>query len=180
MLVNPILDLSNAPSSIFLFGLSGSGKSYVGNLISQLAGWHVYHADDDLTDAMLDALEQRKPFTSQMRDDYFDIVIRRINELHSVYDRLVITQAVYKQKHRQLLVDNCGDLEMVCVDANDTIIAERLLRRGNGCRAESAAVLRKDFESPNREYKMLVNDGNDEKIIRQLNSLYTLPVARTA
>ncbi len=170
--MNSYLDLSKAPSSIFLFGLSGSGKSYIGNLISRLEGWCVYHADDDLTPEMLQALEECRPFTSQMRDDYFKIVIQRINQLHETYDRLVITQAVYKEKHRQLLIENCGDLEMVCVDADDMTIARRLNKRGHGCRAESAAVLRRDFESPCGQYKILVNDGDDEKIIRQLNAFY--------
>ena len=44
------LDIANAPPTLFLFGLAGCGKSYVGNLIGEHAGWHVYHADDDLTD----------------------------------------------------------------------------------------------------------------------------------
>ncbi|HSB94870.1 MAG TPA: hypothetical protein VLC91_00365, partial [Spongiibacteraceae bacterium] len=71
----PALILDNAPATLFLFGLAGGGKSYVGNLIGRLAGWRVYDADDDLTDEMKQALAEHRPFTPPMRDRFFEIVI---------------------------------------------------------------------------------------------------------
>ncbi|BAX53158.1 hypothetical protein PDPUS_1_01784 [Photobacterium damselae subsp. piscicida] len=51
--MTPSLNLTYAPNVLFLFGLSGAGKSYVGDVIGQHSGWHVYHADEDLTQEMV-------------------------------------------------------------------------------------------------------------------------------
>ena len=100
----PALDLRHAPPTLFLFGLAGSGKSFVGNLIGAHAGWHVYHADDDLTDEMRQALAEHRPFTGPMRDRFFAIVVERIRALQREHPRLVVTQAVYKRQHRDYLL----------------------------------------------------------------------------
>jgi len=68
MQLDKILDLAKAPATLFFFGLAGSGKSFVGDLIGELANWHVYHADDDLTDEMRLALDEQRAFTNPMRD----------------------------------------------------------------------------------------------------------------
>jgi gluconate kinase len=171
-MLDPKLDLSNAPSTLFLFGLSGGGKSYVGNLIGRLAGWHMYHADDDLTAEMQQALAERRPFTESMRDEFFVIVLEKILALQQKHSKLVITQAVYKQRHRDYLLTHVPAMEMICVTANETNIFQRIKRRDYGITIESAAALRADFEAPPTDYKIIVNDGDAADIIRQLNRYY--------
>lgn len=168
----PALDLANAPSTLFLFGLAGGGKSYVGNLIGRLAGWYVYHADDDLTDEMKLALAEHRPFTEPMRDRFFAIAIEKILALQKQHSKLVITQAVYKQRHRQLLSAKIPNLELVCVTAADAVIFQRIKKRDEGITVESAAALRADFEIPASDCKIIVNDGGTADIIKQLNSYY--------
>ncbi|MBL4584264.1 MAG: hypothetical protein JKX83_06580 [Pseudomonadales bacterium] len=170
------LDLANAPVTLFLFGLSGSGKSYVGNLIAELDSWHVYHADDDLTDEMKLALKEKRPFTETMRDNYFPVVVERILELKNKHQRLVVTQGVYKQRHRDILVSSIPMLEMLCVDASNQCIGERLGDREGGITAQSAAALRKDFELPDSNTKIIVNQGGRQEIIQQLNRFYSKPL----
>jgi gluconate kinase len=168
----PTLDLTHAPAALFLFGLAGGGKSYVGNLIGRLAGWFVYHADDDLTDEMKLALAEHRPFTEPMRDRFFAIVIENILALQKQHPQLVVTQAVYKQRHRDLLAAQIPNLELVCVTATDTVIFQRIKKRDEGITIESAAALRADFQIPAPSCKVITNDGGTTDIIRQLNHYY--------
>lgn len=50
---------------IFLFGLLGCGKNYVGKIFEEFA-FHLYDADQDLTPMMKDAIVNYQVFTDQM------------------------------------------------------------------------------------------------------------------
>jgi gluconate kinase len=168
----PELDLAGAPPTLFLFGLAGSGKSFVGNLIAERAGWHVYHADDDLTDEMLLALAEQRPFTGPMRDRFFALIVDKIRQLQQQHAHLVVTQAVYKQQHRDYLLAHIPAIELVCVSADDATILQRINRRSDGITVASAAALRADFEEPAADCKIVVNDSDAAAIVRQLNRHY--------
>jgi gluconate kinase len=169
---DPVLDLRNAPSTLFLFGLAGSGKSYVGNLIGERAGWHVYHADDDLTDEMKLALAEHRPFTGPMRDRFFELVVDRILHLQQQHARLVVTQAVYKQQHREYLLAHIPGIELICVGADDATILHRINRRSDGITVASAAALRADFEAPDAGCRTIVNNSDAAAVVQQLNRHY--------
>ncbi|MDH5361589.1 MAG: AAA family ATPase [Gammaproteobacteria bacterium] len=166
------LQLASAPSVLLLFGLAGSGKSYIGDLMSRLTGWHVYHADEDITEEMRLALAEHRPFTDEMRDRYFSIVVDRIRQLQQKYNHLLVTQAVYKQRHRDYLVSQIPQMELIHVQADEHVIETRLQERAGEASAKSAAALRKDFESPTMDYKVLKNNNGDMAIVRQLNAFY--------
>lgn len=166
------LDLPGAPAILFFFGLSGSGKSYVGDVIGRYAGWEVYHADDDITPAMRSALAQAQPFTDEMRTAYFSALKGKILERRRQAPRLVVTQGAYKRRHRNFLLEHVPDMEFVWVTAPDSLIAQRIARRSGGIALQSAAALKADFEQPPAGTKVVRNDGGDHEIIRQLNRLF--------
>ena len=167
------LNLNSAPKILFLFGLSGSGKSYIGDLIGQKTDRYVYHADEDITEEMILALKEQRPFTESMRDQYFPIIAEKIVSLCQEHNAIVVTQGVYKQRHREYLEAQLSDLEMIFVDAGDAHISERLSTRGDGITDESAAALRKDFELPPERIKVIVNEGGEEVIVAQLNDHFS-------
>ena len=110
----------------FLFGLSGAGKSYVGDVISQQTGWPVYHADIDITAEMKLALTEARPFTDSMRDEYFSQLLEHIKDRQQSDLPLIVTQGAYKQKHRDFLRKHLPQLTFVWVDAPLDMIIKRL------------------------------------------------------
>jgi len=166
------LDLSKAPATLFFFGLAGSGKSFVGDIIGQLAHWHVYHADDDLTDEMQLALDEQRAFTNSIRDRYFKLIGAKILALQSKHNKLIVTQGVYKQQHRDYLMTQVPNMEMIWVDAPATLIIERINRRHHGIKIQSAAALRADFDLPPQGVKTIINDNDALHIVQQLNQFY--------
>ena len=53
---------------ILLFGTSGSGKTFLGDLFSKTFGLYHYELDLDLTPAMRNAIADDREFTDVMRD----------------------------------------------------------------------------------------------------------------
>ena len=170
--MNQKLNLETAPSTLLLFGLAGSGKSFVGDLIADLAGWHVYHADDDLTPEMIDALNKQQAFTQKMRDDYFAYIVENIKSLQKKYPRLVVTQGTYKQKHRDYLLACLEDIELICVESSLELVTQRLRTRKQGISLASATALQQDFEAPGTSTRVLTNNAGKNEIIRQLNAFF--------
>jgi len=172
MQLDEILDLTKAPATLFFFGLAGSGKSFVGDLIGELANWHVYHADDDLTDEMRLALDEQRAFTNPMRGRYFSLIAAKILTLQKKHQRLVVTQGVYKQQHRDDLITQIPNMEMICVNAPEALIIKRLNNRHQGIKIQSATALRTDFDWPPQGIKIIINDNDARHIVRQLNQFY--------
>ncbi|HIF9431289.1 TPA: shikimate kinase [Photobacterium damselae] len=170
--MTPSLNLTYAPNVLFLFGLSGAGKSYVGDVIGQHSGWHVYHADEDLTQEMRRVISEQKPFTEQMRDDFFVKIVSRIKQLQKQHKKIVVTQGAYKNKHRHYLLQSIDDLELIMVSASDSLIHKRLEHRHNGISNQSAAAIKHVFETPNHLAHVIENNEGAEFIIQQLNALY--------
>lgn len=157
----------NSTAVWFLFGLSGAGKSYVGDVISQHTGWPVYHADIDITAEMKLALSEARPFTDTMRDEYFSQLLVHIKSRQHANLPLIVTQGAYKRKHRDFLKAHLPGLSYIWVEAPLELIMSRLERRGQGIRAASAAALFKDFEPPVEDGFRLTNDGDQSRILEQ-------------
>jgi gluconokinase len=166
-----LLNLKYAPATLFFYGVAGSGKSFVANLVGDLAGWYVYEADDDISDAMKLALAEQRPFTDAMRDEFFTRISLKIIDLQKQHPKLAISQAVYKKKHRDFLQSQIPNMEMVCVIASDKCIFNRINRRNKGISHASAQALRADFESP--EGVVVENEIGQSEIISQLNTYYS-------
>lgn len=166
------LEFALAPKVIFFFGISGAGKSFVGDVIGEQTDWFVYHADDDITSEMKQALANRQPFTESMRDTFFALMTERIKTLLKEHPKLIITQGAYKQKNRSALLKAIPDMEMVWVEAPQELILSRLGHRKDGISPESAAALVKDFEPPVEPYKVIHNNGDADHVIQQLNQYY--------
>jgi carbohydrate kinase (thermoresistant glucokinase family) len=158
----------------FLFGLSGAGKSNVGDVISQHTGWPVYHADIDITAEMKLALTEARPFTDSMRDEYFSQLLEHIKDRQQSDLPLIVTQGAYKQKHRDFLRKHLPQLTFVWVDAPLDMIIKRLEQRGQGIRAASAAALFKDFEPPRDNSFRLINDGDKTRVLEQSRQAMSL------
>jgi gluconokinase len=174
------IDLTSAPSVLFLFGLSGSGKSYVGDVIGELTGRYTYHADVDITRDMKLALKESRPFTESMRDEYFPVVVEKILSLRQRYGFLIVTQGAYKQRHRDYLEENISDMEMIYISTSDQLISQRLSARSKGISYASAISIKSDFESPTASIKVITNDGGKVEVINQLHHYYPKPPNKTS
>jgi gluconate kinase len=108
-----------------------------------------------------------------MRDEFFSRISLKIIELQKQYPKLAVSQAVYKQKHRDYLQSQMPAMEMVCVTASDQCIFDRIKGRNRGISHASAKALRADFEMPPADALVVVNENSQLEIISQLNAYYS-------
>ncbi len=87
-------------SLIVVFGLPGSGKTFVGRVFEKYFGYYSYDGDNDLTEEMKVAIKTKTVFTDQMRDVFFEKLIGNIQELKFKHKKLIIAQTFIKEKYR--------------------------------------------------------------------------------
>jgi gluconokinase len=154
---------------IFLFGLVGVGKSYLARYIADRYGYYCHEGDDDLTSSMKEAIQSRRHFTDQMRSEFFSNLSEKILELQKNHEYIVISQGLYKNKHRQFLIDRIPNLELVWVTASDEVLYQRLVQReGFPVDKNYAENIRANFESPEMNIHTLINEGSVEEEMRSL------------
>ena len=146
------------PEVLFLFGLSGAGKNYCGQLFAGNMGYFFYDLDLDMTPAMRAAIAEGRAFTDEIRDEFFEVVIGRIAELRASHPRLILAQGAYKERHRQRVREAHPGLEFVWIDAPDEVILARLRRRAGGVSTSYASSIRLNFEPPANGHTVH-NDG---------------------
>ncbi|HEX3126780.1 MAG TPA: shikimate kinase [Thermoanaerobaculia bacterium] len=167
-----MIPLPRAPRVLYLIGLAGVGKSYVGDLIGRTFGYHVYHADDDLPAEMHEAVANNVLWTEEQVDGFHAMIRRRILELAQVHPRVVVTQATYFQRYRDLLREAIPDIEILWVVADHEVNVRRVRERKDYVSVEYFEETRHFFETPPEDTKTIVNDGDDSDVLRQLIAWY--------
>lgn len=162
------------PTVWFLYGLSGVGKSWVADNLAAYFGWRVYHADDDITDEMRQALVESRPFTPAMRDSYFErlaqLIRKRLSDAGGQQD-IIVSQGAYKKSHRQYLAAEIPGFRAVWVEAPDVLWERRIKDRQVGISLSSARALQADFEPPDGSADRLVNDADFAHVLAQFQKL---------
>ena len=77
----PTAPLPSLPSLLYLVGLPGTGKNYVGELLRDRFGYEFHDADEWLPAAMVAGLEEGRAFTTEERDWYYAHICDRIDAL---------------------------------------------------------------------------------------------------
>ncbi|HAT8123723.1 hypothetical protein SC404_10820 [Legionella pneumophila serogroup 1] len=158
----------------FLFGKTGSGKSYIGELLRQLSIVHI-DGDNHITPKMRDCLIEDEQMTPEMIDEFVDVLIDviKIQKTKTPNESFVISQAMYLDKHRLKLLNAIPELKFVMIDVTPVLRASRITNRFRN--QESKVSLRYAnkmdifFEYPSHETIRLENNqSSDETLIEQI------------
>lgn len=155
-----------------LFGPSGVGKSYVGQLIKDQFGFYFYEADEDLTAEILEAINHQLLFTDPMRWDFYEIVCSKIASLQKHYANVVVSQALIKEMNRIQIHKHFPEAKFIQIQANQEIMLQRILARKNEVNLEYAKKIAEAFEQPLIAHHCLIN--NDEGSVHLMHQLEPL------
>lgn len=158
---------------IIVIGLAASGKNYVSEVIAEHFDFHHQDADLWLLPEMKQAILKGENFTFAMLDDFTQAIIENIQLLKEKHTKLVISQALYRDKNRQKIIRNFPDdnLLFIQVDSDDEIILERLKKRGDWISPEYAELMHKYFQPMHSAKKINNNIQGPTEIISQLHNL---------
>jgi gluconokinase len=161
----------NPAALIHLFGLTGAGKTFIANFLRDKYGYFVYEADRDFAPRMWEANRRGETFTDEMRDEFYEIVAGRFLGLSKIHPLLVMPQAGYRRKHREFLRKQIPGLLQVLVIAEEHLVEERIIKRGNEVTVAYAQRVRAFFEEPPSDTPRLYNNAGTASLQKQFEAL---------
>lgn len=115
------------PSHILLMGVSGSGKSTVGELLAERLGGEFIEGDDLHPPANKEKMRQGIPLQDEDRWPWFDGVRRILREGTRL--PVVTSCSALKRKYRDYLREGFDDLRLIHLRGGQDLIADRLRER---------------------------------------------------
>lgn len=149
------------PDIYIFFGKSCAGKSYVAQKFSEHLGLPFVEGDTFATSAMERCIELNEPFTDEIRDEYYNILIEGIHRYIEHSDGLVLAQALFKSKHRNLLRKEFPTAKFIWIDTPQKLLFKQANNRlGHFIATKYVFMINALFEEPNEDeqYIRYVND----------------------
>ena len=158
---------------IIVFGLPGVGKNYVAETLVEHEQFYFYDADDDLTPAMKTAIQQQQIYTTEMRDEYFAQVVANIKQLQHTHSRLIVAQALAKNRHRNFIQAHFPQATFLWIQADPILMENRLRTRDSDIvvSVEYARKIQHIFETPDLPHQIIHNNAGPESILQQFHQL---------
>ena len=161
-------------SLIILFGLPGTGKTYIGKIFEKYFDFYFYDGDNDLTKEMKNNIKEQKIFTDQMRDVFFQQMIENILILKKKYSKLVISQTFIKEKYRLQVINKIPEAKFILIKTNKFLREKRLKKRTDHPLEEKyAKKMSLNFDKPIINHQLIMNNEiGAEKIIKQIQQFF--------
>src|SRR5579859_1531112 len=109
-----------------LFGLPGTGKTFIGKIFKQDFNFYFYDGDKDLPKDMKVAINSQSVITDAMRDIFFHNLIQSIKKARKKYKKIVVAQTFIKEKYRLLLLDEIPDAKFILIQTDTDVRELRL------------------------------------------------------
>lgn len=153
-----------------VFGLPGTGKTYVGTILRDNFGIHVHEADNELPLRMREAIIHAHPVTDDMRDEFFGNITNKLHELTAAYPRVTLTQTFIKEIYRKQVLTHFPHALFMLVQTDTSIREKRLLQRTTfPLDISYARRMIANFDTPHIPHVVVTNnEEGTERIIRQL------------
>lgn len=155
-------------SLIILFGLPGTGKTFIGKVFEKYFDYYFYEGDRDLTREIKSAIKTKTVFTDQMRDVFFKILINKIHDLSTQHKKLVIAQTFIKEKYRVDLLNKIPEAKFILIETKKDIREKRLAERVDyPLDLEYARKMENNFDEPKVSHSIITNDIDGAKNLQR-------------
>jgi gluconokinase len=158
---------------VVLMGVSGSGKTTVGKLLSQRLGWAFLDADDYHPPANVEKMRGGTPLTDEDRWPWLDRLNTLLHKEQTAGRNVLLGCSALKQKYRDRLSAGLDDVRWVHLKGSFDLIESRLLdRRGHYM---PPALLRSQFAALEEPMDAIVADVSPpaEEIAANLSARLT-------
>jgi gluconokinase len=114
---------------VVLMGVSGSGKSAIGELLAQRLGWAYLDADDYHPASNVEKMRTGTPLTDEDRWPWLDRMNGMLRERSGRGEKLILGCSALRQVYRERLEAGVPDLCWVHLEGSFELIQSRLLAR---------------------------------------------------
>ena len=113
---------------VIIFGVSGAGKTTIGQLLAEELGWRFYEADDFHSQANIDKMRQGVPLTDEDRWPWLENLGELIKRCLTAGENAVLACSGLKEAYRRHLRVN-ADVKLVFLRGDYELIANQLRQR---------------------------------------------------
>ena len=141
---------------ILLTGVSGAGKTTVGERLADDLGWPFYDGDAFHPKANIEKMRRNVPLTDADRRPWLAALRHHIDDLVSQETDAVVACSALKQAYRDQLLGSPGDVRLVLLKGDFALIQHRMeKRRGHYFKVD---LLRTQFDTLEEPTSSLVID----------------------
>lgn len=121
-----------APHALIVMGVSGSGKTTIGEQLAARIGWRYEDADTFHPASNVAKMSAGQPLTDEDRWPWLRAIADEIDRAIAAGERVVIGCSALRRVYRDLLVHGRSDIRIVYLDGTQDLIAGRLgARKGH-------------------------------------------------
>jgi gluconokinase len=113
---------------IFIFGVSGVGKTTVGELLARELGWHFYEADNFHSPANVEKMRGGVPLRDEDRWPWLENLRELIKRCIAAGENAVLACSALKRVYRKYLRVS-AEVKFVFLHGDYAVIAKQLQRR---------------------------------------------------
>ena len=117
------------PCALIVMGVSGSGKSTIGEALAQRLGWRYEDGDSFHPPANVAKMSAGHPLTDEDRWPWLKAIAAEIDRCRQAGEHVIIACSALKHVYRDLLVQGHDDIRMVYLKGTEHLIADRLGHR---------------------------------------------------
>ena len=134
---------------VVLMGVSGSGKTTVGELLALRLGWSFYDGDDFHPQANVDKMRRGHALTEEDRIPWLTALHTAIDNLLATHESAVMACSALTRFDRQQLVRDERDVRLVYLHGDYELLCQRLeARHGHFFHADLLASQFATLEEP--------------------------------
>jgi carbohydrate kinase (thermoresistant glucokinase family) len=122
-------DASAPVAVLVIMGVSGSGKTTIATVISQLLQWELADADTFHSAANKHKMASGSPLTDEDRWPWLKAIAKWIDGIRAARRHGVIGCSTLKRSYRDILIDDRPDVRLAYLKGDIDLIAQRMARR---------------------------------------------------
>ncbi|MBC6458014.1 gluconokinase [Actinomadura sp. HBU206391] len=161
------------PSIILVTGVSGSGKTTVGELLADRLGWDYAEADDFHPKANIEKMRAGIPLTDDDRMPWLRAIARWIDERLASGKPAVVSTSALKRRYRDML--RRPEVRSVFLNGDRELIERRIsARKGHFFPAKLLETQFRELEPPEPDentVEVSVRDTPDEAVQQIIDAL---------
>jgi gluconokinase len=125
-------DSSETPCALIVMGVSGSGKSTIGEKLAERLGWSFEDGDKFHPASNVAKMSAGQPLTDEDRWPWLQAIANEIDRVCEAGGHVVIACSALKRAYREILMHGRSDVRIIYLKGTEELIASRLaLRKGH-------------------------------------------------
>jgi len=117
------------PVALVVMGVSGSGKSTIGSLLAARLAWQFADGDRFHPAANIDKMRKGIALTDEDRWPWLSAIAAWIERTRRAGGHGIVACSALKRRYREVLLDGHGDVRLVYLKGEETLIARRIAAR---------------------------------------------------